>query len=119
MQTAFPQRRMYDLISTHSVERVKKHYYVPAPRLIARKYRAVRAAWALARGEGLDSAQLGDAFYDQSHLIREIKRFAGATPGQLGKPTSYTEATTKGRKQLAGKVKIGRASCRERVCQYV
>ena len=39
-----------------------------------------------------------------SHQIREIKRFAGASPGQLGKPTSYTEATTKGRKQLAGKV---------------
>ena len=59
---------------------------------------------ALARGETLDEAQLGDAFYDQSHLIREIKRFAGATPGQLGKPTLYTEATTTGRKQLAGKV---------------
>ena len=57
-----------------------------------------------ARGEGLDAAQLGDAFYDQSHLIREIKRFAGATPGQLGSPTLYTEATTKGRKQLAGKL---------------
>src|SRR3546814_8806389 len=62
--------------------------------MLARKYRAVRAASALARGEGLDSAQLGDAFYDQSHLIREIKRFAGATPGQLGKPTSRSEEHT-------------------------
>ena len=34
----------------------------------------VRAASALARGQTLDDAQLGDAFYDQSHLIREIKR---------------------------------------------
>ena len=72
--------------------------------MLARKYRAVRAASALARGECLEEAQLGDAFYDQSHLIREIKRFAGATPGQLARPTFYTEATTKGRKQLAGKV---------------
>ncbi len=91
-------------MSIRSVERMTKHYYGLSPRMLARKYRAVRAASALARGEGLDAAQLGDAFYDQSHLIREIKRFAGATPGQLGKPTRYTEATTRGRKDMAGKV---------------
>ena len=91
-------------MSIRSVERMTKHYYGLSPRMLARKYRAVRAASALARGEGLDAAALGDAFYDQSHLIREIKRFAGATPGQLGKPSRYTEATTRGRKELAGKV---------------
>ncbi len=91
-------------MSIRSVERMTKHYYGLSPRMLARKYRAVRAASALARGEGLDAAQLGDAFYDQSHLIREVKRFAGATPGQLGSPTLYTQATTTGRKQLAGKV---------------
>jgi AraC-like DNA-binding protein len=107
--TASPSPQVPELVeatgmSIRSVERMTKHYYGLSPRMLARKYRAVRATSALARGEGLDSAQLGDAFYDQSHLIREIKHFAGATPGQLGKPTSYTEATTKGRKQLAGKV---------------
>ena len=106
-RSASPQ--VHDLVeatgmSIRSVERMTKHYYGLSPRMLARKYRAVRAAAALARGEDLESAHLGDAFYDQSHLIREIKRFAGATPGQLGKPTLYTEATTKGRKQLAGKV---------------
>ncbi|PAL22619.1 helix-turn-helix domain-containing protein [Sphingopyxis sp. GW247-27LB] len=105
--TASPQ--VADLVeatgmSIRSVERMTKHYYGLSPRMLARKYRAVRAASALARGENLDAAELGDAFYDQSHLIREIKRFAGATPGQLGHPSHYTEATTKGRKQLAGKV---------------
>ncbi len=91
-------------MSIRSVERMTKHYYGLSPRMLARKYRAVRAASALARGEKLEAAELGDAFYDQSHLIREIKRFAGATPGQLGNPSLYTEATTKGRKQLSGKV---------------
>ena len=91
-------------MSIRSVERMTKHYYGLPPRMLARKYRAVRAASALARGECLDAAQLGDAFYDQSHLIREMKRFAGATPGQLARPTLYTEATTRGRKQMAGKV---------------
>jgi hypothetical protein len=33
-----------------------------------------------------------------------FQHFAGATPGQLSHPSRYTEATTKGRKQLAGKV---------------
>src|SRR3546814_9168789 len=56
-------------MSIRSVERMTKHYYGLSPRMLARKYRAVRAASALARGEGLDSAQLGDAFYDQSHQI--------------------------------------------------
>jgi AraC-like DNA-binding protein len=107
--TASPSPQVPDLVdatgmSIRSVERMTKYYYGLSPRMLARKYRAVRAASALARGEGLDSAQLDDAFYDQSHLIREIKRFAGATPGQLSKPTYYTQATTKGRKQLAGKV---------------
>lgn len=91
-------------MSIRSVERMTKHYYGLPPRMLARKYRAVRAASALARGEKLEAAELGDAFYDQSHLIREIKRFAGATPGQLGNPSLYTEATVKGRKQLSGKV---------------
>lgn len=107
--TASPSPQVPDLVeatgmSIRSVERMTKHYYGLSPRMLARKYRAVRAAAALARGEKLDEAELGDAFYDQSHLIREIKRFAGATPGQLAQPSSYTEATSKGRKQLAGKV---------------
>jgi AraC-like DNA-binding protein len=107
--TQTPSPQVPDLVhatgmSIRSVERMTKHYYGLSPRMLARKYRAVRAASALARGEALDSAQLGDAFYDQSHLIREIKRFAGATPGQLSKPTRFTEATAKGRKQMTGKV---------------
>ncbi len=92
-------------MSIRSVERMTKHYYGLSPRMLARKYRAVRAASALARGEGLDARPARRSLYDQSHLIREMKRFAGATPGQLAKPTPLTEATTKGpAKQLAGKV---------------
>lgn len=103
--TASSSPQVHDLVdatgmSIRSVERMTKHYYGLSPRMLARKYRAVRAASALARGETLDA----DAFYDQSHLIREMKRFAGATPGQLAKPTLYTEATTRGRKQMTGKV---------------
>ncbi|MBB5707538.1 helix-turn-helix domain-containing protein [Sphingopyxis panaciterrulae] len=107
--TESPSPQVADLVaatgmSIRSVERMTKHYYGLSPRMLARKYRAVRAAAAIARGETIDTDALGDAFYDQSHLIREIKRFAGATPGQLRTPSPYTAATTQGRKQLAGKV---------------
>lgn len=91
-------------MSIRSVERMTKRFYGLPPRMLARKYRAVRAASALARGENLDKAELSGAFYDQSHLIREIKHFAGATPGQLASPTLYTQATSQGRKDMAGKV---------------
>src|SRR3546814_20117261 len=79
--------------SIRSVERMTKHYYGLSPRMLARNYRAVRAASALARGEGLDAAQLGAAFSHQSPLIREIKRFAGAPPGPLGTDTRHTRTT--------------------------
>lgn len=107
MQTPSPQ--VADLVretgmSIRSVERMTKHFYGLSPRMLARRYRAVRAAAALARGDQLQDGAVSDAFYDQSHLIREIKRFAGATPSQLATPSVYTAATTRGRKGLTGRV---------------
>jgi AraC-like DNA-binding protein len=91
-------------MSARSVERLTKRFYGLPPKLLARKYRALRAASALARGEALDGALLTDAFYDQSHLIREVKQFAGFTPSKLAHPTAYTRATTEGRARLKGQV---------------
>jgi AraC-like DNA-binding protein len=91
-------------MSARSVERMTKRFYGLPPKTLARKYRALRAASALARGEQLDEALLGAAFYDQSHLIREVKQFVGTTPGKMTRPSAYTEATTKGRNQLKGRV---------------
>jgi AraC-like DNA-binding protein len=91
-------------MSSRSVERMTKRFYGVSPKMLARKYRALRAASALARGDKLDETALAEAFYDQSHLIREVKQFAGATPGKLSHPTDYTRATTEGRHKLAGQV---------------
>src|SRR3546814_15301309 len=110
-------------MSIRSVERMTKHYYGLSPRMLARKYRAVRTAAAIARGETRDADALGDAFYDQSHLIREIKRFTGATPGQPRTQSPYPTATTRGRQKLARQVRppvsLGPASSRESVCPDV
>lgn len=107
--TSTPSPKVSDLVaqakmSLRSVERMTKIYYGLPPSMLARKYRAVRAASLLARGETLESGDMADAFYDQSHLIREIKHFAGATPRQLRKTSAYMLATTLGRKSLQGTV---------------
>jgi len=107
MATTSPQ--VDDLVaasgmSARSVERMTKRFYGVSPKMLARKYRALRTASALARGDKMDEAALAEAFYDQSHLIREVKQFAGATPGKLSHPTDYTRATTVGRHKLIGQV---------------
>lgn len=92
-------------LGIRQIERLTKRYYGLPPKTLARRYRAIRAASALARGEDIDALGLGDSFYDQSHLIREIKRFAGLTPQQMrrGKSTLQTEVS-EGLKSLEGQV---------------
>ncbi len=90
-------------LSMRQLERLTKRSYGLPPKTLARKYRALRAASALARGECMDT--LADSFYDQSHLIREVKRFAGLTPQQIRKRESHLLAEiSTGRKALEGQV---------------
>ncbi|MEL7197860.1 MAG: helix-turn-helix domain-containing protein [Pseudomonadota bacterium] len=72
--------------SERQVQRLVERYFGLPPKDIARKYRALRAA-ALLSFPSLTpdyEAALGDAFFDQSHMIREINRFVGRTPTRLG-----------------------------------
>lgn len=92
-------------LSQRQLERITNRYYGMPPKKLARKYRALRAAQLLAHGDSLDDAGLGLAFYDQSHLIREVKQFTGLTPSQLREGQSeLTRATMDGRRSLGGKV---------------
>ncbi len=92
-------------MSPRQLERMTKRYYGMPPKKLARKYRALRAANRLAHGDSLDDTELGLAFYDQSHLTREVKQFTGLTPGQLKSGKSeLTKATMLGRSTLGGKV---------------
>jgi AraC-like DNA-binding protein len=92
-------------LSQRQLERMTKRHYGMPPKKLARKYRALRAAQLLAHGDSLDDAGLGLAFYDQSHLIREVKQFTGLTPSQLRNGQSeLTRATMDGRRSLGGKV---------------
>lgn len=76
--------------SERQVQRLTERYFGLSPQALARKYRALRSA-ALLSFPTLTpefEAELGDAFFDQSHMIREINRFVGRTPARLKDPDS-------------------------------
>ncbi len=76
--------------SERQVQRLTERYFGLSPQALARKYRALRAAALLSFPQLTPEfeAQLGDAFFDQSHMIREINRFVGRTPARLRDPDS-------------------------------
>ncbi|MEM6474552.1 MAG: helix-turn-helix domain-containing protein [Pseudomonadota bacterium] len=71
--------------SPRQVQRLVERYFGLPPQALARKYRALRAAALLSFPQLTPEyeAELGDAFFDQSHMIREINLFAGRTPARL------------------------------------
>jgi AraC-like DNA-binding protein len=81
-------------MSRRQVERNCKRFYGSPPKVLARKYRALRAAIAIAKGEGIAQDLIDDGFYDQSHLIREIKHFTGVTPGKIAEDFSVLAKLT-------------------------
>lgn len=73
------------LYSPRQTQRLVERYFGLSPSVLRRKYRALRIVALLAMPEISDEqvAQLVDHYYDQSHMIREIRHFAGRTPGRL------------------------------------
>jgi AraC-like DNA-binding protein len=89
-------------LSARHVERLAGRIYGAPPKLLARKYRALRAASLLGIAGASPADIVGNAFYDQSHFIRECKRFTGLTPGQLQRAPSPLVRLTRQRRGLAG-----------------
>lgn len=71
--------------SARQVQRLVERYFGLPPRALARKYRALRAAALLSEPDLAPEAEaeLAEAFFDQSHMIREIAHFVGRTPARL------------------------------------
>ena len=92
-------------LSRRQAERRCNALYGAPPKMLARKYRALRAAVALASGSATLDALIADGFYDQSHLIRELKQFTGLTPRQMRtEPTALAQLTISQRLALGGQV---------------
>lgn len=71
--------------SKRQVQRLVERYFGLPPHALARKYRALRTAALLSFPHLTPEyeAEVGDAFTDQPHMIREINLFAGRTPARL------------------------------------
>lgn len=74
-------------ISPRQLQRISRRFFGVAPAQVLKRFRAHRAAMALAQ-PGL-SEEVFDAlmatYFDQAHLIRDIRRYTGRTPTQLRK----------------------------------
>jgi AraC-like DNA-binding protein len=91
-------------LSARQLARWCNRLYGAPPKYLARKYRALRCAQVLAREE-LDWSEVsGDAFYDQSHFIREMKHFTGLTPTELRERASIVIRLSMNRADLAGEI---------------
>jgi AraC-like DNA-binding protein len=59
----------------------------------------------LVRNDKDGAERAAEGFYDQSHLIRELKHFTGLTPGEMrAAPPELNRRIAEGRKGLTGKV---------------
>jgi AraC-like DNA-binding protein len=71
--------------SRSTATRIIRNYFGASPKQLMRKYRAVRAATVLCDPDASPElrARVESLFYDQPHMIREIRHFTGRTPGAL------------------------------------
>ena len=76
--------------SRRQTQRLVQQYFGLSPVALRRKYRALRAGGMLSQPTLApeEEAALAEAFYDQPHMIREIRHFVGRTPARLGDPDS-------------------------------
>lgn len=82
-----PVQALYGMggYSQRQIQRLVARYFGVSPSLLARAYRATRVVALLSQPGVTDAevAALANEFYDQSHMIREIRQFAGRTPTRL------------------------------------
>ncbi|NCP14392.1 MAG: helix-turn-helix transcriptional regulator [Sphingomonadales bacterium] len=82
-----PLTDLYDNVSLscRQLQRISRRFFGVAPAQVLKRFRAHRAAMVLAQ-PGI-SEEVFDAlmatYFDQAHLIRDIRRYTGRTPSQL------------------------------------
>lgn len=70
-------------LSSRQVMRLSHQYFGAPPKLLSRKFRALRTASKIIGTKGSIPDVLLQDYADTSHMIREIKQFTGLTPRQL------------------------------------
>ena len=71
--------------SERQVQRLVTKFFGQPPVRLIRRYRAIRAATILSMPELAPKLEeeVREAFYDQAHMIKEIRHFTGRTPRRL------------------------------------
>lgn len=91
LESAFnpPVEALYETVDLgqRQVQRLCRRYFGVPPAQLIKRYRAIRAAILLAHEDLSDEKRdevLG-AYFDQAHLIHDIRRYTGRTPKGLAK----------------------------------
>lgn len=79
------------------MRRIALEYYGAPPKILAMKYRALRLAAEMCQGGGLGETL--QAYADQSHMIRDFRRFVGWTPAAFQRDHNLAAATLSGRRR--------------------
>lgn len=82
-------------VSVRTAQRLCRRFFGVAPAQLAKRYRAIRAAMLLANPHLPQAMQeaIRDAYFDQAHLIRDIRRYTGRTPTRLADGESLIDGT--------------------------
>lgn len=82
-----PSEALYNRLpmSKRQVERLVSRFFGLPPVRLKRRYRAIRSATLLSDPDLSDKLkdEIFNSFYDQAHMIREIREFTGRTPRLL------------------------------------
>ena len=80
-------------ISPRQLQRICRRFFGVAPGQVLKRFRALRAAMVLSQ-PGLSQEvhdQLMATYFDQAHLIRDIRRYTGRTPSQFRRESIASE----------------------------
>ncbi len=91
--------------SPRQLQRLSRRYFGVPPAQLLKRFRAIRAAMVLANPALPDALRDGmlASFFDQAHLIHDIRRYTGRTPTQLrGKSLSSGLLDPSGHGDAAG-----------------
>lgn len=74
-------------VSPRQLQRICRRFFGVPPAQVLKRFRALRAAMLLAQPNISQELhdQLMATYFDQAHLIRDIRRYAGRTPSQFGR----------------------------------
>jgi AraC-like DNA-binding protein len=92
-------------ISPRQVQRLSRRFFGVPPAQVLKRFRAIRAAMVLANPALPDALrdEMLASFFDQAHLIHDIRRYTGRTPTQLrGKTLSSGLLDPSGHGDAAG-----------------